>query len=334
MVRAGIIGCGVMGGIHAQSLQISGAGKPVSFYDASYERAQELAVMFKGKAHRKLEDLLDEDGLDCIYICTQHDSHLYMVEQAITRQKPIFCEKPLAAALQDSICIRDLISESRQPFFVGFNQRYSPGAIRLKKMIKQFTPTVINLSLSCCDFLHLWMGKPVVGGGVLPSLAVHAFDILRYILDDEFDYIGCLADRLRLGEGYLEDCGTVSFKLKSGALGGMTFHDHSNLNYQKDPGMNMYDLEIHTKEHSTLVCNLNKEISVYTPEKVYKEEFGPYDILYSWGYISMNKAFIDVITDHNAEPYPTADDGLKAARLIDAASRSNKKKIYIKCDGF
>lgn len=321
MIRVGIVGCGEMGRIHAECLsEIEGVAL-AAFYDVVHESAAYLATRHQGILCRSLDELLER--VDCVYICTPHDSHVELATKALLKGKAVFCEKPMALTAEEALQLAETVKRTGKAFAIGFNQRFSPGVLRLKEYLSSSSeePTVINISVSCVNFLQKWMGKPGIGGGVLVSLACHIVDLLRFILGDEIKGLACLADRLRLSEGYLEDCGAVMCRFKKAkTLACATFHDHSDPKYVMDPLKNMVRIEVHTRTRS-IVCYAHDRLVVCSQEGVRMEWFGPYSQLESWGYREINQRFVTSLKN-GTKPEPNEDDGLKSTILVDAMTIS------------
>jgi predicted dehydrogenase len=330
MIRVGIIGCGDMGRIHTECLLILPEVKVTAFNDTTHQNAINFADKYNGVAYKEVEDLLKKSDIDCVYICTRHDSHVELIEKTLYYNKAIFCEKPLALTLRESRYITEIIKKSGKPFMIGFNQRFSPAVLALKKYLYNSSekPTIINLSMSCVNFLDEWMGKPEQGGGILISLLCHVFDLLRFIMEDEIECVSCIADRLRLGEDYMEDCGAVICKFKCKAIANAIFHDHGHPGYVMDPLKEMVRLELHTGKKS-IVSYAHDKLIICDSEGIRIEQFGPYSQLYSWGYKEINWQFIESLKNRT-RPIPNEDDGLQAAMLIDIARKSIESGGLIK----
>lgn len=320
-----------MGRIHAECLEGLGETKLVAVHDISHQRADQFSNRFGGVVYDNLDELLSRGEVDCVYICTRHDSHRTVIEKTIKAQKPMYCEKPLAMRLCDSESIAEKIKQSRLPFMIGFNQRRSPGSIRVKKQLESTgPPNIINLSVSCINFLQHWMGKPEQGGGILTSLACHAFDLLRYITEDEIIELSVFADRRRLGKGFLEDCGVAICRFESGILASVSFHDHGQHAYVMEPTKAMFRIELHTETQS-IVSHCHSDFCSCDAHKTTCTTFDDYSINSSWGYIETNRYFINALK-HGERPEPNESDGLIADRLIDAARKSMRYKKAISID--
>lgn len=321
MIKVGMIGCGDMARIHSEALAlIPEKAELCAYQNIHSEKAYKFAERFGGKAYDTPESLLRDSGVDCVYICTRHDSHDELVRLALKYKKAIFCEKPLAFTLEESLALYPEIKKAGLPFTIGFNQRFTPGVIALRKYIQEHNekPTIINMSMTCVNFLDGWMGRPEDGGGIMTSWLCHAFDLLRYITGQEIQSLSCMADRLRLPEGYCEDAGAVICRLSNNSIATISFHDHAPSTYVMDPGKDMVRIEMHTGKKS-LICYAHDKFSVYEAGKVQTISYGPYSQNYSWGYEEFNEQYIDMLAAGGSLK-PDEKDGLIAAILVEAMS--------------
>jgi len=331
MIKIGIIGCGDMGRIHVESLSSLQGVKVTSFFDIDSKQTDKFALNNGGSGFKSADELFKSD-IDCVYICTRHDSHAYLVNKAIDHKKAIFCEKPLAHSVQDAKNLYNRIKDADLPFMIGFNQRFAPAIIAFKEYLRKSAdkPTIINLSVACVNFLDAWMGKPNQGGGILPSLLCHELDLLRFIMDEEIDSLVCSADRLRLPEGYLEDGGALICRFKSGCIAAVTFHDHSHPLYVFDPLKEMIRMEIHTGTKS-LVAIAHDKYTVCDENGIAIKQFGPFSQLYSWGYTEINKQFIAAL-ENKRKPLPNEKDAMISTLMVQAARDSIDCGKFIKFD--
>src|SRR5690606_8514815 len=99
-LRFGLIGCGGLGGIDVTCLSKIDGASFVAYADVREEAAQARLDEFGGDyATADADKLLDDDSIDAIYICTQHDSHASLAIAAAKAGKHIMIEKPLALSI-------------------------------------------------------------------------------------------------------------------------------------------------------------------------------------------------------------------------------------------
>ena len=99
--RAGIIGTGFIGRVHAQAIR--NAGAVVSRVAASDpQRAREAADRLGSTAAASGAELIQADDVDVVHICTPNSLHVPLARQALAAGKAVVCEKPLATSLADA----------------------------------------------------------------------------------------------------------------------------------------------------------------------------------------------------------------------------------------
>ena len=93
--RIGIIGCGQIAKIrHVPELAESKDAELAGFYDYVPEHARSLANRYGGKVYDQYEEMLDDETIDGVVICTSNDSHGRISMEALKRDKYVLCEKP------------------------------------------------------------------------------------------------------------------------------------------------------------------------------------------------------------------------------------------------
>ena len=95
-LRAGVIGAGFIGTVHAESARRAGAR--VAGVTASSPASTDDAVRRLG-AERGFADGMDlavSPDIDVVHICTPNDLHQPLAEAALAAGKHVICEKPLA----------------------------------------------------------------------------------------------------------------------------------------------------------------------------------------------------------------------------------------------
>ena len=332
MIKVGIIGTGEMGRVHAHCLiGMKCDAEIIACHDINHEAAKDFSIAFGSTPYQKIEEFMDSE-IDCVYICTRHDSHKTLVELAIKNKKAVFCEKPLAFDLNEAESLYLDVVKSGLNFTIGFNQRFAPGIIALKTYMKEnkTVPTIINMSMSCVNFLDGWMGKPEQGGGIVLSWLCHGMDLLRHITDDEIISLCCNASRQRLPEGYCADGGAIICNMKSGAIATISFHDHSPMTYVMDPQKDMVRIEMHTGEES-LVCYGHDKFVACHKDGVETQTFGPYNQLYSWGYIEFNKQYIEALKK-GVSLSPDIKDAIISSIMLDKVHQSIAEQRFVGID--
>lgn len=244
-MKIGLIGFGGMGKTHAYAVNnLKYFYSPVGF-DAeiagvccrNFENARNAAETYGlGKAYKSLDDMLSDDSIDIIDICTPNVFHYEELKAAINAGKHIYCEKPLCTTASEAAEIAAMAKENGLVCAVVFNTRFMLPVMRAKELIDAGR---IGTPLSFCGrFYHSsatepgknagWkQNKDICGGGVLFDLGSHTIDLIRWLCG-EFESVSGLyqiAYPERLGQNgekwktNAEEAFYMTARLKNGACG-------------------------------------------------------------------------------------------------------------------
>ncbi len=111
-VRVGVIGAGIMGADHANTLHRMVSGAEVSLIaDVDPGRAQDVAGKIPGsRATGNALELIADDAVDAVLIASHDSTHRELVLAAVRAGKPVLCEKPLAPTLAE--CVEVVAAEA------------------------------------------------------------------------------------------------------------------------------------------------------------------------------------------------------------------------------
>jgi predicted dehydrogenase/threonine dehydrogenase-like Zn-dependent dehydrogenase len=84
-------------------------------------------------ASTDVDDVLDDESIDAVFVVTRHRSHAELTSRALERGKSVFVEKPLALSLAELERLLDVIATTgNDRLMVGFNRRFAPLLVDLK----------------------------------------------------------------------------------------------------------------------------------------------------------------------------------------------------------
>jgi predicted dehydrogenase/threonine dehydrogenase-like Zn-dependent dehydrogenase len=128
------------------------------------------------RALPSLEDMLSCDGIDLVVIATQHDSHAELVCEALQAGIATYVEKPLALDEQQLAAGQEANRAAGVPLFVGFNRRFAPLAVALRKLPG---PRLMSYRVNAGPLpVEHWTNDPKRGGGRLIGEGCHFVDFL------------------------------------------------------------------------------------------------------------------------------------------------------------
>lgn len=187
-LRIGVVGAaGFIGRDHIHRLTTSiNHATVVAVSDLDPEKTQAVADTCGAKVYTDGIALINDPDVDAIVVTSWDPTHAQFVRAAIAAGKPVFCEKPLASTLEDcSEVLKDEIASGKHLVQVGFMRRFDPGYLEMKSIIdsgKLGKPLMVH----CKSRTPVTPPKHTTrmhATNVIP----HEIDILRWLLDDEFD---------------------------------------------------------------------------------------------------------------------------------------------------
>lgn len=176
-----------------------------------------------------VDDLINDPGVNAIYIATPPDVHLEYAAKAIKAGKPVYIEKPMARNYEECAEINRLAREAGVPVFVAYYRRTLPYFVALKKLIDDKVIgeiRLINIALHWQPYDEevgdnpqpRWRVFPEIsGGGHFHDLASHQFDFLEYAFGP-IKYAKGIA-RNQAGMYPADDIVIANFEFENGILG-------------------------------------------------------------------------------------------------------------------
>ena len=81
------------------------------------------------------KDMLSDETIDAVHICTPNFLHHSMVKDALNAGKHVLCEKPLTVTSEEAADLVELANQKKLANSVGFNLRFYPMLQQIKAMI-------------------------------------------------------------------------------------------------------------------------------------------------------------------------------------------------------
>ncbi|MBI4866799.1 MAG: bi-domain-containing oxidoreductase [Candidatus Wallbacteria bacterium] len=119
-------------------------------------------------------------------IATPHALHAPMAAAFLESGKHVFVEKPLAIGLAGlaQVCAARRSASPGQHLMVGFNRRFSPLALDMKRLLAARQGPAAVLSTINAGFIPKdhWSQDPAVGGGRIVGEACHWLDLMEHLV--------------------------------------------------------------------------------------------------------------------------------------------------------
>lgn len=194
--------------------------------DLQIERAAAVAVKYGlQQVSASFDDVCLRADIDVIDICTPPAFHPGQIQAALKAGKHVICEKPLVGSVAELDLVSRLASESGRQVMPIFQYRFGHGLQKLKYLVDQKLTGeafVFNVDVAWWRdgeyYRNPWRGKRATElGGALLSQAIHAVDMVLYILGPAKSVFGRTTTRVNQIE--VEDCVAIAMEMADGSLG-------------------------------------------------------------------------------------------------------------------
>jgi predicted dehydrogenase len=168
------------------------------------------------------------DDLDVIDICTPSYLHYSQTRQVLAAGKHAICEKPIAASLEEVDALKLAEIQSGRRVMPIYQFRFGHGVQKLKHLIEEgvagraYLTTIETAWRRRADYYAVpWRGKwDTELGGPLVTLAIHAHDLLYYVVGpirSVFARTTTLVNPIET-----EDCISASLEMADGSLASLS----------------------------------------------------------------------------------------------------------------
>ncbi|NIG14774.1 Gfo/Idh/MocA family oxidoreductase [Pantoea sp. Cy-640] len=218
--RFALIGCGFIGQVHAANLARHPGAELALVCDIDAARAAALAEQFGARA-ASVPQALSSKAIDAVLIASATPTHAPLLEQAVLAGKAVYCEKPIDLSLSRAREVVASISPLQVPVTVGFNRRFDRSHAQLKAQLQQGVIGRSELIQMVCRASELPpLSYLQASGGQMRDQAIHFFDLLRWLTEDEVVTVGALGAALAMPaiRDIDVDTSVLIMRLQQGAL--------------------------------------------------------------------------------------------------------------------
>ena len=94
-LNAVIIGCGSISVVHAAAINDSEFAKLYGVCDTDKSKLDAAVAKYGCKCYTSIEEVLEDENVDVVHICTPHYLHSSMLEASVKAGKKVVIEKPM-----------------------------------------------------------------------------------------------------------------------------------------------------------------------------------------------------------------------------------------------
>ena len=198
-------------------------------------------------------EILEDPAIGAVIITTQHHTHATMAMESLKAGKHVFVEKPLVINKEELDALVGVYQASSNSISVGFNRRFSPFLIDIKRKLGNLSQNPIHVIATMnAGFIpnNHWTQDPEIGGGRIIGEACHLIDVITYLTDSLVDQI--VMNALGNEDQTTTDNATLILKYKNGSNGVINYFSNGHKTYSKER------IEIYAQGKTLIVDNFRK----------------------------------------------------------------------------
>lgn len=310
------------------------------------------------------KQLVSNEEIDLIDICTPNNLHHPIVLEAIRNGKNVLCEKPMAMNVREAQEMYELAESAGIVHMMIFNYRFVPALALAKRMIQNGKLGTIHHFNAV--YYQDWLVDPLfplvwrhdvktTGSGAHGDMNAHIIDLARFLVG-EFEAVTGIQEvfvkerPLASGEGTgkvsADDTTLFMAHFRNGALGSFNatrfangFKNHLRLEIFGSEGSLTFNLE-----------NLNelryfsskdpegeqgfRSILVTEQTHPYVDAWWPPGHIIGWEHTFVHQ-FSDLMNGiaNHQQVTPNFYDGLRCQQVLDAVSESAEKRAWVTIPG-
>jgi UDP-N-acetyl-2-amino-2-deoxyglucuronate dehydrogenase len=226
-LRLGIIGCGRIHRNHAQAARAVDGIELVGVSDVDEAKLAESTAEWGVPGYSDYKEMFAA-GVDAVSVCLPHHLHAPVSADAAAAGVHVLMEKPLATSLEECDEIIEACERHGVQLGVVYQHRFNDNVQALRRLLDEgrLGRPILGTALfqyfkSPADTAYFagsgWRGTwEREGGGVLNTHAIHAIDLVCWLLGEVVDTKGIIATLTHSTE--VEDTGAAVLRFSNGAL--------------------------------------------------------------------------------------------------------------------
>lgn len=132
---AAVVGAGTISGVHLTGISKNPRTNLVGICDVNEQQAIDAANEHGIKPYFDVDDMLEEQSLDLLHVCTPVQTHLEISKKAIAAGVPLLIEKPITETVDELETIEELSEEHGVPVSPVNNHLFDPVVLTAREMI-------------------------------------------------------------------------------------------------------------------------------------------------------------------------------------------------------
>ena len=321
MTRVAVLGAGRIGRVHARNVASTPGCTLVGVADPLRNAAAALTDQYGGRAEADPSAFITDRGVDAVVIGTPTATHVDLMLQAAHHGKAVLCEKPIDLDIARAVAAAAEVERLGARVMIAFNRRFDPTSVALRQAIddggigdiRQIVISSRDPEPPPADYIRQ-------SGGIFRDMAIHDFDMARFLLSDEpvevVAMASCLVDP---GIADLGDSDTAMILLRTGSGRQCHINCCRQAAYGHDQRLEIFGsrgMLLNDNQRANTVRRYDRE-RTDSRERLLEFFLERYDQAYR----NELREFVRCVDAGTPMPV-TVRDGIQALRIADAAGES------------
>jgi len=291
-MRAGVVGTGYLGRLHARILTEMPEATAVGFVEQRDDIAAEVTAKHGLKRFDSVAALAKE--IDCAVVATPTTSHFDVARELIEAGCDVMVEKPITSTADEARRLIDLARKHNRIIQVGHVERYNPAIVAVADLVRDARYTEF-------ERIGVFSGRSL-DIDVLLDLMIHDLNLVLSLLRKKVVEIRAVGVPVRTDK---VDITNVRLELENGAVANLTASrvSQDRVRKQRFFGGDVY-ISVDTKEQEVKGYRLVEKKIQPLQVNVQKKEPLRAEL----------EAFVACVRDRK-QPLVTGEDGLEAVEL-------------------
>lgn len=255
-LKGGIIGCGgIANGKHLPAIQRLGEVEMLAFCDIIEEKAVKACEQYGAegaKVYTDYKELLKDDSLDVVFVCTPNRSHSVISIDALHAGKHVMCEKPMAKTYAEAVAMCEAAEQTGKVLTIGYQNRRTPEVLYGKACAESgelgdiYFAKAHALRRRAVPTWGVFLNEYEQGGGPLIDIGTHALDMTLWCMNNykPKTVVGTtyrkLADQTNVGNAW-GDWDPEQFTVEDSAFGFIVMENGATVSLESSWALNLVD---------------------------------------------------------------------------------------------
>lgn len=354
-VRVAIIGCGgIANGKHIPGLSRLDNVELVAFCDIIEQKAIDAAALIGTtgiRVYTDYKELLKDETIDVIHVCTPNKSHSFITIDALEAGKHVLCEKPMAKTSAEARLMVEAAKRTGKKLTIGYNNRHRPDSVHLKQICDRgdlgeiYYAKAHAIRRRAVPTWGVFLNEDEQGGGPLIDIGTHALDLtlwltnnykVKSVVGNIYHKLGSKKDAANAWGSWNPD----EFKVEDSAFGFITMQNGATIVIEASWALNSLDID----EAKSTLCGTEGGADMKDGLRINGEEFSKlyvkkpeldaggvafYDGSVEKDFEREARLWIDNIV-HDTEPVVLPEQALVVTEILEAIYESARtgKAVY------